>query len=168
MNTNFPTRPLAHRLEEISYRYFVRHLPENWTSEKLLVDYGVDLRVDIFEGEAATGLELLVQLKASEDAIDGDTEHVVLNTRTFNMLDRKLQVVMLVKYSHAEDEAYWLFLKDARRPQDDAETVTIRIPKTNRFSNIAWNDIQGHVRNVTDVKLAAMRRMQIEASKGRA
>src|SRR5690606_34404044 len=119
--------------------------------------------VDMFEGEAATGLELLVQLKASERATEGDTESIDLRATTYNMLRGKLQVVMLVKYSRAESEAYWLLLKDAREPQEGRESVTVRIPKQNRLSRIDWHHIQEHVRNVTDAKLAAIRRQAIDA-----
>jgi hypothetical protein len=168
MNAVYPQRPEAHQLEEASRRFFVQCLPANWASERPANDYGVDLRVDIFEGNAATGLELLIQLKASEQAADGDTESIDLRATTYNMLRGKLQVAMLVKYSRAENEAYWLLLKDAREPQEGRESVTVRIPKVNRLSQIDWRHIQEHVRNVTDAKLAAIRRQAIEAGGQRA
>lgn len=168
MNAVYPQRPEAHQIEEVSRRYFVQCLPANWASERPTNDYGVDLRVDIFEGNAATGLELLVQLKASEQATDGDTESIDLRATTYNMLRDKLQVAMLVKYSREENEAYWLLLKDAREPQEGRESVTIRIPKANRLSQIDWRHIQEHVRNVTDVKLAAIRKQALEAGGQRA
>lgn len=37
-------------------------------TQKDRADYGVNVRVDIFENDEATGLELLVQLKASNSA----------------------------------------------------------------------------------------------------
>ena len=168
MNAVYPQRPEAHQLEEASRRFFVQCLPANWAPERPANDYGIDLRVDIFEGNAATGLELLVQLKASEQAVDGDTESIDLRATTYNMLRDKLQVAMLVKYSRAENEAYWLLLKDAREPQEGCESVTVRIPKANRLSQIDWPHIQEHVRNVTDVKLAAIRRQAIGAGGQRA
>ena len=168
MTAVYPQRPEAHQLEEASRRNFVQCLPANWASERPANDYGIDVRVDIFEGTAATGLELLVQLKASEQAADGDTESIDLRATTYNMLRDKLQVTMLVKYSRVENEAYWLLLKDAREPQDGRESVTVRIPKANRLSQIDWCHIQEHVRNVTDVKLAAIRRQALEAGRQRA
>lgn len=162
MNAGYPRRPDAHRLEEASRRYFAQCLPGNWTAEKPEYDYGIDLRVDIFEADAATGLELLVQLKASDMAANGDTESIELRAATYNLLRDKVQVSMLVKYVREENEAYWLLLKDAREPREGRDTVTIRIPKENRLSTIDWNQVQEHVRNVTDVKLAAMRRYALE------
>ncbi|MGX5732131.1 DUF4365 domain-containing protein [Pseudoxanthomonas beigongshangi] len=168
MNDIYPQRPQAHQLEEASRRYFVQCLPANWASERPDNDYGIDLRVDMFEGNAATGLELLVQLKASERAADGDTESIDLRAATYNMLWDELQVAMLVKYCRAENEAYWLLLKDARAPQDGCESVTARIPKANRLSQIDWRHIQEYVRNVTDAKLAAIRRQSLGAGAQRA
>jgi hypothetical protein len=65
MAKRFPQKPESHQLEEISERFFRTRFPQNWRPERPGGDYGVDLKVDIFEGDDATGLELLVQLKAS-------------------------------------------------------------------------------------------------------
>ena len=165
MNRQFPTRTQAHNLEELSERFVNQHLPNNWTSEKPEADYGVDLRVDIFEGENATGLELLIQLKASENAIEGDNETVRLRTATYNHLWDKLQVVMLVKYVKEESEAYWLFLSEVPEPSQKQETFTVRIPKTNTLSSINWRRIEQYVRQVTDKKLAARRRNKLKRHK---
>ena len=165
MNRQFPTRTQAHNLEELSERFVNQHLPNNWTSEKPEADYGVDLRVDIFEGKNATGLELLIQLKASENAIEGDNETVRLRTATYNHLWDKLQVVMLVKYVKEENEAYWLLLSEVPEPSQEQETFTVRIPKTNTLSSINWRRIEQYVRQVTDKKLAARRRNKLKRHK---
>src|SRR4051794_12896688 len=81
-----PKRPEAHRLEEQSERFFCGHLPVGWTWEKQVHDYGIDLRVEIFEDGEATGLELIVQLKASQRAHQGAKENVRLQTTTYNYL----------------------------------------------------------------------------------
>lgn len=164
MSDPYPQRPQSHQLEEASRRFFVHWLPPNWASDRPAEDYGVDLHVDIFEGDAATGLELLVQLKASEQAVDGDEETLVLRSTTYNMLRDKLQVVMLVKYSRIENEGYWILLRDANAPQEGRESVTVAIPKRNRLSQLDWAYIQSHVRSVTDIKLAAARRLALEAA----
>lgn len=165
MNTNYPQRPQAHQLEEASRRFFEQCLPVNWTAEKPTHDYGVDLRVDIFEEQSATGLELLIQLKASEESTHGYEEFIKLRTTTYNMLHNKLQIVMLVKYSRTDNEAYWLLFKDAGAPQENKESVTIRIPKTNQLSQIDWEFIQNYIRSVTDEKLAAKRREAHETTR---
>ena len=153
----YPIRSESHQLEEISERYFRERLPRNWAAEKPRNDYGVDLRVDIFEGSQSTGLELLVQLKASASSTGDDSETVRLKTTTYNLLYGKLQVTMLVKYVESESEAYWLLFRDIPTPLQDQKTFTVHIPKANRISTILWPDIQAYVRSVTGTKLAATR-----------
>jgi hypothetical protein len=158
MFAQFPCRSESHQLEEASARYVRNALPRGWTCEKPQHDYGVDLRIDIFEDCAATGLELLVQLKASAKSTEGETEVVRLETTTYNHLWSKLQVVMLVKYVEPINEAYWLLLKDVQAPPAHQKTFTVHIPRANCVSSIDWQTIQDYVRNVTDTKLAATRR----------
>lgn len=158
----FPIRSESHQLEELSERFFRDCLPKNWAAEKPTNDYGVDLRVDLFEGNQATGLELLVQLKASDKSAEGESEVVRLKVATYNLLWQKLQVAMLVKFVESEKEAYWLLFKDIPSPSQDKETFTVNIPKGNRLSSASWPDIQQYVRSVTDRKLAAMRVREIE------
>jgi uncharacterized protein DUF4365 len=161
----FPIRGETHQQEESSERFFRNLLPRSWVCEKPANDYGVDLRIDIFEDNRATGLELLVQLKSSARTTEGDFEVVRLATATYNHLWDKLQVAMLVKFIESEDEAYWLLFKDIPPPQQEAETFSVRIPKANRLSAIQWPEIQAYVRTVTDTKLAAARRSQRERTR---
>lgn len=158
IQTNFPRRSESHQLEEVSERYIRNTLPRSWVCEKPQHDYGVDLRIDIFEKGAATGLELLVQIKASAKPTEGESEVVRLKTSTYNHLWSKLQVVMIVKYIESDNEAYWLLLKDVQAPSAKQETFTVHIPKANRLSAIDWPVIQGYIRSVTDIKIAAMRK----------
>ena len=166
MNKSFPLRANSHQLEEMSVRFLRQSLPRNWVAEKPSSDYGVDLRVDLFEGDRATGLELLVQLKASATTSDQDAESVQLKVSTYNLLWEKLQVAMLVKFVEAEGEAYWLLFRDIPAPSQEQETFTVHIPKVNRLSAAPWGEIQAYVRSVTDKKLAAMRRSQMRVPNG--
>lgn len=167
MNKAFPTRANSHQLEELSDRFFRQSLPRSWTSEKPAHDYGVDLRVDLFEENSATGLELLVQLKASAQSTGNDTESVRLNTATYNHIWGKLQVAMLIKYVEIEDEAYWLLFRDIPSPIQNQGTFTVQIPRANRLSSIEWSDIQSYIRSVTDQKISAMRREELGVSNAR-
>ena len=65
---------------------------------------------------------------------------------------------MLVKYVAAENEAYWLLLRDIPRPPEDQETFTVRIPRTNRLSQNTWPTIEAHVQHVHHRKLGVMRK----------
>jgi hypothetical protein len=165
MARKYPTRPNSHNLETLSERFFVQSLPLNWASDKPSNDYGVDLRVDIFEDDQATGLELLVQLKSSQNASENETETISLSLKTYNHLWDKLQVVMLVKYIEAINEAYWLLMKDIPQPNQEHKTFTVHFPKENTLSTIDWNEIQEYVRQVTDDKLAAQRAKQQQQRK---
>ena len=157
MTTQYPKRPHSHNLEEQSERCFIDSLPQNWTANKPPDDYGVDLVVNIFEGELAKGLELLVQLKSSKNASPGATETTPLRVASYNYLWGKLQVVMLVKYVEDINEAYWILMKDIPEPNQKRKTFTVHIPKENTLSIIRWNEIQYYVRKVTQGKLAAWR-----------
>lgn len=150
-----PQRPAAHRLETASERYFERCLPPHWTAERVRHDYGIDLRLALFDGDHATNLELLVQLKAAAEPSDGDTERVVLRTATYHHLWSQLQVAMLVKFVAAEEEAYWLLFRDIATPPADQDTFTIHIPRENRLSRINWGVIAAYVREVTETKRGA-------------
>ena len=158
MNRQYPHRVENHQLEELSERYFRNLLPKNWTCEKPAHDYGVDLRVDLYDGQEATGLELLVQLKASAEGSGQETETIRLRTASYNHLWDKLQVVMLVKYIEAEDKAYWLLLSEVPEPSQNKNTFTMHISKEKLLSEINWNNIYEYVRGVTDEKLAVRRR----------
>lgn len=154
----FPQRINSHQLEELSERLFASSLPRNWRSERPGGDYGVDLKVDIFEGNNATGLEFLVQLKASHDRSKSEFETIRLFTSTYNLLWNKLQVVMLVKYVEIENEAYWLLLSEVPEPNQQQKSFTIRIPKDNRLSTMRWERIENYVHDVSNDKIALRRR----------
>ena len=157
-----PQRPATHVLEEQSERFLRQHLPSEWTCERPAQDYGVDLRIDIFENGHATGLELIVQLKASEAARTQPTESASLRIATYNYLKSRLQLAMLVKFVAEENEAYWVLLRDIPEPDQRNDTFSVQIPKENRLSRIDWAEIGRMVRGITDAKLAVARRDELE------
>lgn len=154
MATSYPKRPNTHQLEEQSKRYFISHLPSSWVCEKPENDYGVDLKVDIFEDQNATGMELLIQLKSSQTSNENEYETINLKTSTYNYLWDKLQVVMLVKFVAGENKAYWLLLSDVDEPDQSQGSFTIRIPKINDLETINWKKIEEYVRNIKYKKLS--------------
>jgi len=153
MDRPFPQRHNNHNLETLSERYFTNSLPRDWASDKLANDYGVDLRVDIFENGRAIGLELLVQLKSSANATEGNSETIRMDVATDHYLSEKIQVVMIVKYVEEVKEAYWILLKDIPLPNPNQQTFTIHIPKQNTLSTISWGAIKDHVREVIRRKM---------------
>lgn len=152
-----PIRHNNHIQEGVSRHFFEGTLPIGWTAYKPENDYGVDLIVDIFEGNMATGLNLFVQLKSSGIATVGVNEKIRLKTTTYNLLDDMLEIVLLVKYVVEENQAYWILLTEVPTPNQEQESFTIHIPKTNIFSAESWTLIKNHIQAVTDIKLAAGR-----------
>ena len=148
---------MDHDREERSRRYFESQLPRDWASHRPDHDYGVDLHVDIFENGQAIGLALIVQLKATSEAEEGDTERVRIAAASYNYLMERVEVAMLVKYIDDDEEAYWILVRDIPPPGDAQKTLTVRIPKANRLSSIRWNEILALVRRVRDAKLTAGR-----------
>jgi hypothetical protein len=157
-----PLRIESHQLEELSVRYFRNSLPRGWTCEKSEIDYGVDLRVELFDRYQATSLELLVQMKSAANSNNQKTESVRLRAATYNYLCKKLQVAMLVKFVEIENEAYWIMLRDIPPPPQGKKTFTVRIPKSNRISNIQWDGVADYIRRINDAKLATPIRPFIE------
>ncbi len=158
MTPILPQRTNDHQIEEISERFFNQCLPKNWTSEKPKHDYGVDLKVELYDGQNATGMELIIQLKASRKKTHQEYETISLRTSTYNYLWDKLQVVMLVKYVEEENKAYWLLLSDVPEPNQDHKTFTIRIPKQNELESINWDEIYRYVKAIRDKKISVRQR----------
>jgi hypothetical protein len=154
----YPIRHSNHSLEEKSITFFRQCLPEDWNINPIARDYGQDLNIEIIENGMYQGLELVIQLKSSKAANTvADSESQTFKVSTYNYLWGNLRVVMIVKFIELENEAYWTLLKDVQSPNQDNETFTINLPRQNKLSTLDWNIIAGYVKNVTDIKLAAMR-----------
>lgn len=158
MAKKYPIRHENHSLEEESIIFFRNSLPRDWNVNTVDRDYGQDLNIEIAENRVYRGLEFIVQLKSSNhpDIHEGN-ERQTFRVSTYNYLWDNLRVVMIVKYVESENEAYWLLLKDVPEPNQDNETFTIRLPRTNTLSTIDWNEIANYVRDITSRKLRAVR-----------
>jgi Domain of unknown function (DUF4365) len=156
MASRFPQRPEAHQLEAESVAFLQAQVPHRWTCDRPEHDYGVDLRLGLARNGQVTGEQLVVQLKASAIAPEGESVSVSLDVPTLNFLRNMLEVAMVVKYVASEQEAYWLLLKDfGTQPREGQKTVTIRIPRANRLSAQPWDRIANHVQAVHFRKLNA-------------
>ena len=162
MIKKYPQRINTHQLEELSERFFQNNIPKNWTCEKPSKGYGVDLRVDLFNGYYAEGLELLVQLKSSKKGTDKEHETVTLDVSTYNHLLDKLQVVILVKYVEEENAAYWVYLHEVPEPNQKQKSFIVCIPKGNSIEGISWHETYQNIKNITGEKIAAGRKRIIK------
>jgi len=155
----YPKRHRTHSLEEKSFTFFRSCLPNDWNVNTIDRDYGQDLNIEISENGEYKGLELIVQLKASQEShIVGYSETQSLRVSTYNYLRDNLRVVLIVKFIESENEAYWILLRDIIAPNQESETFTIHIPRENRLSTIHWRLITDHVRDITERKLGSVRR----------
>jgi hypothetical protein len=155
----FPKRHKNHSLEEESITFFREYLPEDWNINSIDRDYGQDLNIEICEEGEYRGLELVVQLKSSNNPNGNDeTENITLRVATYNYLWDNLRVVLLIKFVQSENEAYWLLLKDVPEPNQENDTFTVHIPKENTLSNLDWNSVSEYVRDVTNDKLRVRRK----------
>jgi len=154
----FPIRHESHILEQKSETFFRSRIPQDWVVNRPQNDYGVDFQIGIAEGGELRGLELIVQLKASEESSGDEVkETITLKLSTYNYLRKLLTVVMLAKYVESRNEAYWVFLREIEPPMnEDQKTFTVHIPKVNRLSVIDWGTITTTVRQITDLKLDAV------------
>src|SRR4030042_3671082 len=154
----FPIRHETHILEQKSQTFLRNQIPQGWTVNRPQNDYGVDFQIGIAENGELRGLELIVQLKASQNSSGHEnTETVQLKVSTYNYLRNLLTVVMVVKYVESENEAYWIFLREVTPPHNENQrTFTVHIPKTNKLSEIDWGATTAIVSRKTDFKLGAV------------
>jgi hypothetical protein len=156
MATRLPQRPRAHELEDQSEAFLRQHLPPGWTCDRPQHDYGVDLRIGLAENGRVNGQQLIVQLKASDREQSLSWTNVRLDVATLTLLRCMLDVAVMIKYIAADDEAYWLLLKDfTTEPSPGQQTVSVRIPKANKVSAQPWRRIAAHVEAVHFRKLQA-------------
>jgi hypothetical protein len=158
MGMQFPQRHQSHTLAYESEQFFRDTLPRDWVVHKPEADYGQDLRIELTEDGQLRGCELVVQIKASETPSGNERYESIqgLKVSTYNYLKRVLPVVMFVKYVRSERKAYWVYLGEIPPPSDvSQETLTVRVPKANRLSELTWSEVATHVRKVTHRKLNA-------------
>lgn len=158
MAKSYPQRHANHSQEERSVIFFRNSLPRDWNVNTVDRDYGQDLNIEIAENGVYRGLELVVQLKSSNQPyINEEHERQLFRVSTYNYLWANLRVVMIVKFVESENEAYWLLLKDLPEPNQVNKTFTINLPRENTLSTINWDNITNYVRDITQRKLRSVR-----------
>jgi len=150
---------LAERLvaAEIERQGWVFHTVESGN------DFGVDGRVEIVESEGmVTGLEFLVQVKASQDLLkDSPADAVRLGRYRLDTVlywFAKYVPVLLVSYSAATEELFYGWLHEEVPPdrllsalRADTNDITVTVPRVCRLEARAWRQIEKEVRHVRDV-----------------
>jgi hypothetical protein len=159
MNAQLPLRDASRQRADESERYFRQRLPQEWLCDGVVSDYGIDLRVGIVDGAQVTGMELLVQLKSaavSNQRNGYETQRLKIST--YNYLMGQLGLAMLVKYVAAEQEAYWVLLREVLPPTPTQATFMVRLSREQRLSAMDWVRLRGFHGELHAQKLHAGRR----------
>jgi hypothetical protein len=153
-----PQRPRQHELDTEAIDYIRNKLPTRWTREEIKNDYGKDLFVEIFENGEATALEFRIQSKGHEHFVIRHKDQVIqqLEVSKLNYYEQLPLPVLLVSYSSQKKQARYLWIKpyihqvlDKERPHwrelSGDSKVSIRIPLSNVFDELSYEDILRHV-----------------------
>jgi hypothetical protein len=121
---------------------FVVH--QGHTADRSESDYGYDLFLFTYDdqGYIEPGL-VYIQLKATDSlkgSADGTAWVFRVDTAHYNAWTAEPLPVFLVLYDAQRQRAYWLYVQQyfnadpSRRPRAGAQSVTVHIPKDQRFS----------------------------------
>ncbi|NNB86775.1 DUF4365 domain-containing protein [Corallococcus exiguus] len=131
-----PIRSRQHVIEEESRRAFSNVTPPEWVVRPQEIDYGMDLQVQIFEGERATTLLFFVQLKGSDSLSvkAGVAEYRFKTERLRHYLESPIPV-MLVAYDARDGRLFydWVHVVwggldvEAKRKWQMQESVAVRL-----------------------------------------
>ncbi|RPE76469.1 MULTISPECIES: DUF4365 domain-containing protein [unclassified Frondihabitans] len=105
MTEDMPQRPYQHVLESDSRKAFEQRLPGNWIVEPREHDYGIDLDVEIFDGDSATGMRFGVQLKGQVKS--DDPARVTLRRSTLNYWRESDVPVVVIVWDEWTDRVFW-------------------------------------------------------------
>lgn len=123
-----PGRPREHVLEEESFNALRALLPAEWTLEPVRRDYGLDARVEVFQGGFATGQAFWTQLKATDEADLKRALGVSFDTTTLNYLSVQADPVLLVRFHAPSGRLFgtWLHRQDVRLKRTGQKSLTVR------------------------------------------
>ena len=153
---DMPQRPRPHIQEDNSRKYFNNKIPQEWTVEDIDNDYGVDVLIEIFNGQNATGSTFISQLKSTDKEFQGDTVSVQIDRKTLNYLKQRLEPALIVLYVSSDKEAYWIWLREISiNWAVNQQSHLIHISKERKLSTANWIKIEEFVTTVRMGKLKA-------------
>lgn len=123
-----PGRPREHVLEEESLIALRALLPAAWSFEPVRRDYGLDVRVEVFQGGYATGLAFWAQLKGTDEADVKRALGVSFHATTLNYLSVQADPVLLVRFHAPSRQSFgtWLHRQDVRLKRTGQKSLTVR------------------------------------------
>jgi len=148
-----PRRPRTHVLETESKTFVRNVLPPTWIIDDTRADYGLDLYVEIVNGEELTGAYFSMQLKATDELVvrDGDYLSHQCKTSTLRYFLERPELVVYLVYDAQDKQGFWVWIQDYVRNELDSswrgqETATVKIPLKNKFDHSAVQSIAARVR----------------------
>ena len=149
-----PERTQSHILEERSRLYIRQNVPIEWIVRDVHYDYGLDMNIEIVEDNRVTGYNFSVQLKATSCTNSDKFVPIRLKSSTIEYMRTRLEPILIIVFVLDENEAYYLWLKDIAIHNYSAQkTYQIKVPKSNKISEVSWNYIANHVKQVFGDKL---------------
>ncbi|MBW8244018.1 DUF4365 domain-containing protein [Muricauda oceani] len=148
-----PKRHDNHILETESNKYFKNCIPNEWFVDKPEHDYGIDFIVNLVLRGYVTGLNFSVQLKSMKVNRNEDFACVTLKHSTLGMFNTRLEPVLIIAYVKEDEEAYWCWYADLKIDLTSSQkSYRIRVPKSNKLSEIDTKGIFSYVQNVFGIK----------------
>jgi hypothetical protein len=135
-----PSRPAQHSLETLSRVRFREKIPPTWVVRDLDPDYGLDMLVDVFERDEATGLSFYVQIKGTRQ--EGAASHGVRLTEAQANLYRSVDLPVLVALFVAPVSTIYVRWFHAYDPHYEARTGEMRKTFTFHFRAVTLGQTQ--------------------------
>lgn len=135
-----PKRSSTHRTDTLAVRAVISELPADWLIRNLEErDYGVDLQIEIFDGDEPTGQIAHIQIKGTDSAFNGAPKFGSFPVKTIGYAERFSAPFFVFHTSTKTKETYFVWLQKyaATRLALDSpdwrsqDSVTINFPQDN-------------------------------------
>ena len=152
-----PERPRAHVTGDRAVTVFKFYRRPEWVVNEVKSDYGFDLIITT-EHEGYVQNLLLAQLKGSDSpdySADGKYIGVEMKVSTINHLLKQpsLTIICICDTGKTDEPIFWVWLHEfievlgEKKNWQTQETVSIRIPTSNKFDRSACEDIEKYLSN---------------------
>ena len=137
-----PQRGPTHRTDTKALRQIIAQLHEDWIIRNVEErDYGIDMQLELFDGDTPTGYMTLIQVKGTENSLSA--ENAKLGVKTLHYAELFSIPFFLFRTSLADNETEFIWLQkyvatdlEVLNPmwRTNQEKVAIQVPGENRLS----------------------------------
>jgi len=148
MSSAMPKRPSQHVAETASRKAFDALIPNEWTTTPVESDYGLDTRVEIFDGGFATALAFWVQLKGTDESDLSKALGEAFAVSALNYMAAQAEPVLLVRHHGPTGRLFgmWLHRRNIIVRKADQKTVTLRWELTDELAASSVADLHQEAR----------------------